>query len=422
MPAEISCLRGKKIKTPNWVVLNHLLGSSEVSMNEMDLSATQISLPALQPNPTVQLQTQSDRRSDIEAKQQIVARLLAENECDGLLLLHPGNFGWLTSGGLARGVIDSAAAPALFCTADHRWLISSNVDTQRLFDEELDELGFLLKEWPWQTSRDQLLRELCAGRRVACDVPFGQAKDVSQQLGQIRRHLAPYEEACYRALGKIVGHAVEAACRTLQPGETEREIAGQLSHRLIHRGVIPLVLTVLVDGRSHRYRQGGFTPTPVNSYCVVLAAAQKYGLCAMASRTVAFGTIPEQLRKEHTAACRVSATYVASTWPDAVPKQILKTARRVYLSSGAEHEWRLSPQGHITGRSLVELPLTPSTEELLPAHAAVTWRASVRSALSCDTFLVNQDGPRTLTIAENWPLKKLRIQGAEFTRPDILVR
>ncbi|MGF1580582.1 MAG: M24 family metallopeptidase [Gemmataceae bacterium] len=390
-------------------------------MSARNISGTQISLPAL-PNPTVHQQTQSDRRIDIEAKQQLVAKLLATSDCDGLLLLDPANFAWFTSGGIARGVIDPASLPVIFCTQDHRWVISSNVDTQRIFDEELDELGFLLKEWPWHSNRTQLLRDLCNGRRVACDQTFGELENIGSQICQMRQNLALYEEACYRALGKILGHALEATCRTLQRGDTEREIAGQLSHRLIHRGVLPLVLTALVDGRSSMYRQGGFTPTPVNSYCVLLAAAQKYGLCAMASRTVAFGEIPEHLKREHTAACRVLATYVASTWPAAVPKQILNTARRIYRSCGAEHEWRLSPQGHITGRSLVELPLTPTTEDLLPSHAAITWRASIRSALSCDTFLVNEDGPRTLTIAENWPLKKLRIQGAEFTRPDILLR
>jgi len=52
----------------------------------------------------------------------------------------------------------------------------------------------------------------------------------------------------------------------------------------------------------------------------------------------------------------------------------------------------------------------------------VTWRASAGSALSCDTFLLTEDGPRTITATENWPLKRIRIQGAEFVRPDLLIR
>jgi hypothetical protein len=70
----------------------------------------------------------------------------------------------------------------------------------------------------------------------------------------------------------------------------------------------------------------------------------------------------------------------------------------------------------------VELALTPQTEDLLQAGWSVTWRASAGAALSCDTFLLTEDGPRTVTATENWPLKRIRIQGAEFVRPDLLVR
>src|SRR5437868_8100531 len=88
----------------------------------------------------------SDRRSDIEWKQTRAAALLQELGCDGLLVRQPENFAWLTSGAMARGVLSEAELPLVYFSADQRWLIASNVDTQRLFDEELDGLGFQLKE------------------------------------------------------------------------------------------------------------------------------------------------------------------------------------------------------------------------------------------------------------------------------------
>ena len=95
----------------------------------------------------------SDRRADIEVKQGRIATLLRDAGRDGLLLLDPENFAWLTSGAAPRGVIDPSLAPALYCTPEGRWLISSNYDSQRLFDEEIDGLGFQLKEWPWHWGR-----------------------------------------------------------------------------------------------------------------------------------------------------------------------------------------------------------------------------------------------------------------------------
>ncbi len=372
--------------------------------------------------PQVNLTTPSDRRADIDGKHAQLVTLLEEVKCEGLLLLEPENFSSLTAGGVARGLSDDAQMPALYFSPEGRWVLSSSVDSQRLFDEEVDGLGFQLKEWPWHWGRAQLLADLCQGRHIACDLPLNGCKGVADRLAKLRRNLTPYEHACYRALGQIVSHALEASCRTLAVGETEREIAGQVCHRLMHRGVTPVAVHVAADGRSRVYRHLGFTATPIRSYCVLLVTARKYGLCATASRTVCFGALDAAVRKEHDTACKVTATYIASSWPDAVPRQIMASGRRVYQLSGVEHEWLLAPQGHITGHQPVELLLTPQTEELFHNGWAVTWRSSCGAAVSCDTFLISEDGPRAITAPESWPLKRIRVQGAEFMRPDVLVR
>jgi len=364
----------------------------------------------------------NDRRADVDAKTARVAALLREAGCDGLILFDPENFAWLTSGATARGLHDPAAAPAVYCNGEARWILCANVDSQRLFDEELDGLGFQLKEWPWHWRREQLVGDLCQNRRIASDRPLDGARLVGDELRLLRRLLTPYEQACHRTLGQVLSHALEATCRTAAAGETEREVAGQLSHRLMHRGVLPVHVGVAADGRSRLYRQPGFTSTPVRKYVVLTATGRKYGLSATASRSVSFGEIDAEFRQDHNAVCRVGASYLASTWPDAVPREILTAGRRIYLISGYEHEWLLSPQGWVCGRSPVEVLMTPQTDELFQAGWAVTWNASAGAALSCDTFLITEQGPKDLTPTELWPLKRIRIQGAEFVRPDILVR
>jgi len=363
-----------------------------------------------------------DRRMAIDARQTEIAALMREVGVEGLLVLEAENLAWLTGGGSARALIDPAAAPCLFFTPDQRWVLCCNVDSQRLFDEEVDGLGFLLKEWPWHWGREQLLSDLCHGRKVAVDQQRADAEFIGDRLRRRRRTMDRYEQACYTALGQILSHALEATCRTLNAGETEREVAGQLSHRLLHRGVQPLVVSVGADGRSRQYRQPGFTSAPVSKYVVLSATARKYGLVATASRTVCFGEVDPELRREHDAATKVSAAYIAATWPDAVPREVLQTGRRIYQVCDFEHEWRLAPQGWITGRALVELSLTPKTEDLFTAGWTVTWRASAGAAMSCDTFIVSDDGPQSVTPVEYWPLRRIRIQGAEFLRPDILQR
>src|SRR5262245_11112206 len=256
-------------------------------------------LPAPETHHEVQ-----DRRADIDDKQARVAGLLKEAGCEGLLLFEPENFSWLTSGGTTRGVLDRAESPILFFNMDQRWVLSSNVDSQRIFDEEVDGLGFQLKEWPWYWGREQFLADLCQGKKLATDRPYGNCQVVAQKLRHMRLTLSVYEQACMRTLGQILSHALEATCRTMSQNQTERETAGQISHRLLHRGAQPVVLGVAADGRSRLYRQFGYTETPVRRYCVLTGVARKYGLVAAASRSVCFGPPDDTFRQEFETACK----------------------------------------------------------------------------------------------------------------------
>src|SRR5262245_51870375 len=136
----------------------------------------------------------------------LLAGLLKETGCDGLLLLEPENIAWLSSGAMDRGRPDPGAAPALYTNGDQRWVLASNVDSQRFFDEELDGLGFQLKEWPWHWGRDQLLADLCQNRKLACDRPLPGADVISaaDQLRAARLRLTPYEQGCLMALGQTL--------------------------------------------------------------------------------------------------------------------------------------------------------------------------------------------------------------------------
>jgi Xaa-Pro dipeptidase len=318
--------------------------------------------------------------------------------------------------------VDAQQQPALYFSAEQRWLLASNVDSQRIFDEEIDGLGFQLKEWPWHWGRQQLLADLCQGRKVASDIAYGECPVVGERLADMRRSLSSYEQACMRALGHLLSHALEATCRTLVPHLTEREIAGQISHRLLHRGAQPVSISVAADGRSGLYRHCGFTEVPAHRYAVLFATARKYGLYASASRSVCFGPMDPTVKQQQDAVSKINATYIASSWPDAGPREILSLGRRIYLISGHEHEWLGCPQGFITGRRPVETLLTPETNELFKTNWAVTWRATVGAATGCDTFLITEKGPECVTIPEAWPLQRIRVQGADFLRPFICER
>lgn len=381
--------------------------------------------PAVQSSekkPATPVPAPDRRRADVEAKQAQVAALLAETECEALILLEPENFSWITAGGSLHTVLDASQVPGVYVSPEIRSVLASNLDSQRLFDEELDGLGFMLKEWTWNWGREQLIGYMCRGRRFGCDLGRPDCKFIGEQVHKLRLVVSDYELALYQRLGQMLSHALEATCRTCQPKQPEQEIAGHFAHRLMKHGPDLVSVEVTADDRLRLHRRPAFSPAVVTRHCVITATAQMFGLHATASRAVCFGEPDPNFRREHDAACKVTTSYISSTWPDAIPSALLQAGRRVCQINGYEHEWRLTPPGFLTGRTPVEQYLTPQMQENLRAGWPITWRANVGAASSCDTFVVTAKGPLMLTAPGNWPKKRIKIGAAFHDRPDILQR
>lgn len=397
-------------------------------MNDVP-TTTDAPLPLSQPESASALSIQhsalstSSRRAEIEAKQARVAALLAEVGADGLMLLDPANMAWLTGAALTHGIADPADWPALYLTSPRRWLISGNLDTQRIFDEHLDGLGFQLKEWPWNWGRDRLLTDLRQNRRVAIDRVLPETVPLGPTLRRIRCTLAPAEQERLRQLGAAVGHALEATGRTMEAGQSEHEIAGQLAHRLVHRGIHPVAVAVAADGRAARHPRPGVTAAVVRSSCGIGVIASRAGLHVTAARTVCFSPPTDEFRAHFDAACRTIAALAAAGVPGTAAATVIHAAERVANLSGHGDAWRAGSPGHVTGWLPVERPLPPATPLVLETDWAVTWRAAIGPAVVSDTYLVGAT-PASVTPAEAglWPYKRITVQGQTFDVPDLLVR
>jgi Xaa-Pro dipeptidase len=364
-----------------------------------------------------------ERLADINAKQELLLALLREREREGFLLLEPANFSWLTGGANAAGIIDPNELPALYVQNSYRWVLCSNVDTQRLFDEELDGLGFQVKEWPWPWGRGQLIADLCQGKKLLCDTPFADCLPIGDGLLPLRRRLSAWEQAALLELGKDLAHALEATCRNFDRGETEQEIAGQLAHRLRHRGLEPVQIEVSADGRLRKYRRHGPTAATVEQNCVLRATARRRGLHATAARVISFSPVEEQFRNEIEVACRWSSVLIAASTIGAKLADVFGHGQRYLESAGFEHEWRLAPLGWVTGHLPSELSLLPGDgQRALEAGWAVVWNASIGAVADTDTILVTPAGPQIVTPAELWPLKRIKVAGMTIDRSDMLVR
>jgi hypothetical protein len=379
------------------------------------LAATE-SVPAEPPDPVAQ------RRADIDAKQAAVAHILDEMGCEGVILLMPAHVAWFTGGMTARGLIADTERAGIYTNGRQRWVVCSNIDTQRLFDEEIDRLGFQLKEWQWTTGRAALLGELVAGKKVAADRPFPGLALINDRLRTELRPLAPTDREHYLALGRVVVHALEATARGITRGQTEEEIAGQIAHRLYHHGAEADTISVTADGRAHKYRRAGFAGAAVNDVCILQATASRDGLYVTAARTVCFGPPGEEFRAEFDTACRLSGMYRSMSVPNETIGSAAEVGRRLTAGGPFEFDWRHSQPGYGAGWFAVEELRRMGHDERFVSEQPLVWQSRIGAAAVVDTVLVTDAGPVAVTPPDGWPFKRIKRKEQTFDVPDVLIR
>ena len=111
------------------------------------------------------------RRDDVEEKHQRIRDYLDETGHDAVVLGMADSVAWFTSGGdLGQDLGCGPASILLFVNRTCRAVIADNVQSSRVFEEELAGLGFQLKERPWYDDPFQVVAELCHNKRVATDM------------------------------------------------------------------------------------------------------------------------------------------------------------------------------------------------------------------------------------------------------------
>ncbi|MFO0888976.1 MAG: M24 family metallopeptidase [Isosphaeraceae bacterium] len=370
--------------------------------------------------------TVTRRREDIELKHERIREYLARSGQDAVVLGRADSVAWFTSGGdLAHGLMSEESSVLLFINGTSRAVVSDNVHSSRVFEEELAGLGFQLKERPWFDDPFRTVAELCHNRRVATDMgttcgsPWRREVD---PLRRLRQRLTGLERQRLRELGRTLTLAVEATCRNFDRGEREADVAGHLAHRLIREGVAPVDLRIASDDRLARYRQPTFKAAPILRRATIAVTGRRHGLCASVTRTVSFGPIDEEFRSHHTLAAMVDATCIFFSRPGQTISDVFRRARRIYEKFNAPHEWTLDYQGSLIGYSPREAMLTPDCELVLEPDMAICWNPSVGPARSEDTVVVDGRGYEVVTAAQDWPTIEVSVKGVPLSRPGILER
>ena len=362
------------------------------------------------------------RADDVEARHRLVKAFLQEHRYDALLLQSAANFAWFTSGAdNTRGTTGEPAA-ALFITPEARVVVTNNIDAVQMFETDLAGLGFQLKQRAWHESRRKLVEDICRGRTVAGDGTWSTARDVSAHLLGMRLPVSVLETARLRELGRRLVHSVEATARQCHPGQTEAELAGEISHRLIKRRIQPTRIQVLGDGRGERFRHWTYGNEPIRSYATIVAAGSWHGLHLSVARTFSFDQPPQSLVDAHNSTALMLATGMAFSQDEWELCEVWKRVKRIYEKFDVPGEWQLARQAEVTGYNPSEVSLIPKSNFTLTAGMPICWHPSVGSALANESILITERGYEWLTPLESWPRLIVRVKGREIQCPGILVR
>jgi Xaa-Pro dipeptidase len=366
------------------------------------------------------------RRDDVEEKHERIRRFLDESGHDAVVLGLGDSVAWFTSGGdLGQYLGSEQSSILLYINRTSRAVIADNVQSSRVFEEELAGLGFQLKERPWYDDPFQVVAELCHNKRVATDLGGTGCSPVRREgdaLRALRRQLTVLERQRLRELGRTLSLAVEATCRNFVPGEREADVAGHLAHRLIREGVVPVDLRVAGDDRLARYRQPTFKSFPIQRRATIAVSGRRHGLCASLTRSVSFGPVGSEFRQLQALATMVDATCIFFSRPGEVVSEVFRRAKRIYEKFGHPHEWTLDYQGSLIGYSPRDVLLRPDSNLVLESNMALSWSPSVSAARTEDTVVVDSRGYEVVTGMQDWPAIEVAVKGYIIPRPGILER
>jgi Xaa-Pro aminopeptidase len=356
--------------------------------------------------------------SEYTRKLDIIRTWMTDHNVGGLYLQSVGSFAWATCG--SASYINTASTnglASLLITQDQQYLVTTNIEAPRLeAEEQLSTRGWEPIVTAWHESHDAV-SDLSRGLRIASDGFYPGASDLSAELARLRANLTPEEGSRFRDLGKYCARAMQAACESVRPGQTEYEIAARLAAETEGQGVQAIVNLIATDERIFSFRHPLPTSKKLDRYAMLILCGRKDGLICSLTRLVHFGSLPDELKRKAEACAKVDAVFIKTTRPGETLGAIFENAVSTYTATGYPQEWRKHHQGGASGYEPREYLAVPGSMDHVSAGQAYAWNPSITGYKSEDTILVGEVSNEVLTEMTDWPV--MDIYG--IARPSILV-
>ncbi|WP_327052929.1 M24 family metallopeptidase [Halomicrococcus gelatinilyticus] len=355
-------------------------------------------------------------------KQERLDEFLDERDLESVWFAEPNSFAWLTGGSNVVDREGDVGVAAVGYDGDGLRVVTNDIEADRLRDEELDgDVPVAEFAWYESTLADAVAEHADEPAAADFDVPGFASVDASP----LRQPLTDEDADRYRDLGVETASAVEAICRELESSDTERDVASAVRGALDARGIETPVVLVGGGERARQYRHYTPTDAELGEYALVSVTAERGGLHASLTRTVAFDP-PEWLANRHHEAAIVESTALVATQIvgglSGRASSVFDAIQATYEHLGHPDEWQRHHQGGAAGYAGREWIATPSTDAEIRLPMAYAWNPTVKGAKSEDTALVGEDGLEILTRTGDWPTRPVDAYDYEgsIPRPAVL--
>ncbi|MCL2369032.1 MAG: aminopeptidase P family protein, partial [Oscillospiraceae bacterium] len=258
------------------------------------------------------------REQNLNWKLQKLRELLAEGGYTALEINSQANFSWLTRGRGFIGLASVAACGSIFVTAEEAYLVTENIEAERLYVEQLDSSPEItVRPFPWNQPerRGEIVASILEGGKLATE------QDISAGLFKLRTVMTPYDLSDYRRLCRESAEILEGTVKELIVGISGYELTGELSKRLWAADIEPITLMAAFDDRALQYRHPIPSADKLQNYALVVICARRNGLIASVTRNILLREDP-LLMDRHAKCAMVDAVATARLKPGAVVGEI----------------------------------------------------------------------------------------------------
>ena len=261
----------------------------------------------------------------------------------------------------------------------------------------------------------------CAVKSLGAEefsLPHGQFLNYEKLLGleltpcqsiffELRASKDEQEQAHMRAAQAIAEKALDDVLRIIRPGVTERDIAAEISYRLLkHGGEGNSFDPIAVSGANSSMPHGVPSDKPVENgdFVTMDFGCVKNGYCSDMTRTVAVGHATEEMKNVYDVVLRAQLEGI-KTARAGVSGAAIDGAARGVISDAGFGEYFGHSFGHSLGLDIHESPsASPSSRAPMPAGAVISAEPGIYlpgkfGVRIEDVLILREDGCENITHA-----------------------